>query len=43
MIKACGAVPSALAAQPLGHVPLQEPLQQVFEFGRERVGQLHVL
>lgn len=41
--RACGAVPAALAAQPLGHVPLQEPLQQVFELGRERVGQLHVL
>ena len=36
-------VPSALTAEPLGYVSLQQPLQQIFELCSERVWQLHIL
>lgn len=36
-------VPSALTAEPLGYVSLQQPLEQIFELCGERVWQLHIL
>lgn len=36
-------VPPALAAEPLGYISLQQPLQQIFELCSERVWQLHIL
>lgn len=43
--RTCGVctVPLALAAEPLGNISLQQPLQQIFKLCSERVWQLHVL
>lgn len=41
----CGVctVPLALAAEPLGNISLQQPLQEIFKLCSEGVWQLHVL
>lgn len=36
-------IPTALAAEPLGYISLQQPLQKIFELCSERVWQLHIL
>lgn len=36
-------IPTALAAEPLGYISLQQTLQKIFELCSERVWQLHIL